>query len=123
MSHGVGVERTFQTHSHQVESITVKRRGDVRQAKLYYLRDLTGRAARITEKLTKKGDAAVESVLAEDNVSIADQVEAAVAEEPVVEEAAVEETAAEETKAEAPAAEAPAAEEAPAADDQEKKED
>jgi len=95
----------------------------VRQAKLYYLRDLTGRAARITEKLTKKGDAAVESVLAEDNVSIADQVEAAVAEEPVVEEAAVEETAAEETKAEAPAAEAPAAEEAPAADDQEKKED
>jgi len=123
MSHGVGVERTFQTHSHQVESITVKRRGNVRQAKLYYLRDLTGRAARITEKLTKKGDAAVESVLAEDNVSIADQVEAAVAEEPVVEEAAVEETAAEETKAEAPAAEAPAAEEAPAADDQEKKED
>jgi|SRR5690554_2751037 len=50
-SHGVGVERTFQTHSRQVASITVKRRGDVRQAKLYYLRDLTGRAARIKEKL------------------------------------------------------------------------
>jgi large subunit ribosomal protein L19 len=56
ISHGVGVERTFQTHSHQVESITLKRRGDVRQAKLYYLRDLTGRAARITEKLGKKAD-------------------------------------------------------------------
>ena len=51
ISHGVGVERTFQTHSKQVDSITVKRRGDVRQAKLYYLRDLTGKAARIKEKL------------------------------------------------------------------------
>jgi large subunit ribosomal protein L19 len=51
ISHGVGVERTFQTHSRQVDSIQVKRRGDVRQAKLYYLRDLTGKAARIKEKL------------------------------------------------------------------------
>lgn len=51
ISHGVGVERTFQTHSRQVDSIAIKRRGDVRQAKLYYLRDLTGRAARIKEKL------------------------------------------------------------------------
>jgi large subunit ribosomal protein L19 len=56
ISHGVGVERTFQTHSQQIESVTLKRRGDVRQAKLYYLRDLTGRAARITEKLVKKAD-------------------------------------------------------------------
>ncbi len=54
ISHGVGVERTFQTHSQQVDSITLKRRGDVRQAKLYYLRDLTGRKARITEKLDKR---------------------------------------------------------------------
>lgn len=54
MSHGVGVERTFQAHSPMIESITLKRRGDVRQAKLYYLRELTGRAARITEKLDKK---------------------------------------------------------------------
>lgn len=54
MSHGVGVERTFQTHSQQIESVKLKRRGDVRQAKLYYLRELTGRAARITEKLEKK---------------------------------------------------------------------
>jgi large subunit ribosomal protein L19 len=51
MSHGVGVERTFQTYSPLVESISVKRRGDVRQAKLYYLRELSGRAARIKEKL------------------------------------------------------------------------
>jgi large subunit ribosomal protein L19 len=56
ISHGVGVERTFQTHSQQVDSITLKRRGDVRQAKLYYLRDLAGRAARITEKLDKRTD-------------------------------------------------------------------
>ena len=82
MSHGVGVERTFQTHSNLIESITLKRRGDVRQAKLYYLRDLTGRAARITEKLGKKGDKD-ESPLV-DTVSIADQVAAAVAEEPEI---------------------------------------
>ena len=51
ISHGVGVERTFQTHSPQIASVAVKRRGDVRQAKLYYLRSLTGKAARIKEKL------------------------------------------------------------------------
>lgn len=51
ISHGVGVERTFQTHSPQVDSIQIKRRGDVRKAKLYHLRELTGKAARIKEKL------------------------------------------------------------------------
>ena len=51
ISHGEGVERVFQTHSPLVDSITVKRRGDVRRAKLYYLRGLEGKAARITEKL------------------------------------------------------------------------
>lgn len=51
VSHGVGVERTFQTHSPLLDSITVKRRGDVRKAKLYYLRERSGRAARIKEKL------------------------------------------------------------------------
>ncbi|MFK7916122.1 MAG: 50S ribosomal protein L19 [Pseudomonadales bacterium] len=51
ISHGVGVERSFQTHSPLIESIAVKRRGDVRQAKLYYLRALSGRAARIKEKV------------------------------------------------------------------------
>lgn len=56
MSSGVGVERTFQTYSPLVDSITVKRRGDVRQAKLYHLRGLTGKAARIKEKLAKRTD-------------------------------------------------------------------
>ena len=51
ISHGIGVERTFQTYSPLVDSITVKRRGDVRQAKLYYLRERSGRSARIKEKL------------------------------------------------------------------------
>jgi large subunit ribosomal protein L19 len=51
ISHGVGVERTFQTYSKLLDSITVKRRGDVRQAKLYYLRERSGKAARIKEKL------------------------------------------------------------------------
>ena len=51
ISHGIGVERTFQTFSPLVDSIEVKRRGDVRQAKLYYLRERSGKAARIKEKL------------------------------------------------------------------------
>ena len=53
ISHGIGVERTFQTYSPLVDSVAVKRRGDVRQAKLYYLRELSGKAARIKEKLSK----------------------------------------------------------------------
>ncbi len=51
ISHGEGVERVFQTHSPAIHSVTVKRRGDVRRAKLYYLRELRGKAARIKEKL------------------------------------------------------------------------
>jgi large subunit ribosomal protein L19 len=51
ISHGVGVERTFQTYSPMVDSITLKRRGAVRRAKLYYLRELSGKAARIREKV------------------------------------------------------------------------
>ncbi|MFP5304574.1 MAG: 50S ribosomal protein L19 [Gammaproteobacteria bacterium] len=51
VSHGEGVERVFQTFSPQVADIKVKRRGDVRRAKLYYLRNLSGKAARIAEKL------------------------------------------------------------------------
>ena len=54
ISNGVGVERVFQTHSPIVDSIEIKRRGDVRQAKLYYLRELSGRKARIKEKLAKR---------------------------------------------------------------------
>ena len=51
ISHGEGVERVFQTHSPAISDITVKRRGNVRRAKLYYLRDLSGKAARIEEKI------------------------------------------------------------------------
>jgi large subunit ribosomal protein L19 len=51
ISHGEGVERVFQTYSPTVDSIEVKRRGDVRRAKLYYLRGRTGKAARIKEKI------------------------------------------------------------------------
>ena len=51
ISHGEGVERVFQTYSPTVSSIKVKRRGDVRRAKLYYLRGRTGKAARIKEKI------------------------------------------------------------------------
>ena len=54
ISHGEGVERVFQTHSKLIDSVKVKRRGKVRQAKLYYMRELTGKAARIKEKLAKK---------------------------------------------------------------------
>ncbi|TXI94050.1 MAG: 50S ribosomal protein L19 [Neisseriales bacterium] len=54
ISAGEGVERTFQTYSPLVDSIEVKRRGDVRRAKLYYLRDRSGKSARIKEKLTRK---------------------------------------------------------------------
>jgi large subunit ribosomal protein L19 len=51
ISHGEGVERVFQTYSPAIGDIEVKRKGDVRRAKLYYLRGLTGKAARIREKI------------------------------------------------------------------------
>jgi large subunit ribosomal protein L19 len=51
ISHGEGVERTFQSHSPSIAVVSVKRRGNVRRAKLYYLRDLSGKAARIEEKV------------------------------------------------------------------------
>lgn len=51
ISHGEGVERVFQTYSPAVDSVAIKRRGDVRRAKLYYLRGRTGKAARIKEKI------------------------------------------------------------------------
>jgi len=54
ISSGVGVERTFQTYSPLVDSIEVKRRGDVRKAKIYYLRDRSGKSARIKERLDIK---------------------------------------------------------------------
>ncbi len=54
ISSGEGVERTFQLYSPSIASIEVKRRGDVRRAKLYYLRDRSGKSARIREKLSKR---------------------------------------------------------------------
>ena len=54
ISHGEGVERVFQSYSPVIADITVKRRGDVRRAKLYYLRGLEGKAARIKEKLSRE---------------------------------------------------------------------
>jgi large subunit ribosomal protein L19 len=59
ISSGEGVERTFQTYSPLIASIEVKRRGDVGRSKLYYLRNLTGKAARIKEKLAVRGAATV----------------------------------------------------------------
>jgi large subunit ribosomal protein L19 len=52
ISSGYGVERTFQTHSPLIHSITVKRKGDVRQAKIYYMRERSGKSARIKERLS-----------------------------------------------------------------------
>lgn len=61
ISHGEGVERVFQTYSPLVSSIKVVRRGDVRKAKLYHLRELSGRAARIKEKIISKESASAAS--------------------------------------------------------------
>ena len=74
ISHGVGVERVFQTYSPIIDSIEVKRRGDVRRAKLYYMRDLSGRAARIKEKLNIKpaASAAIKSNTQEEGPAAAE---------------------------------------------------
>jgi len=69
ISHGEGVERVFQTHSPVVKAIEVKRRGHVRKAKLYHLRGLTGKGARIKERLSQKS-----------SESTSDPIEAAVQE-------------------------------------------
>jgi large subunit ribosomal protein L19 len=68
ISAGEGVERTFQTHSPMIASIEVKRKGEVRRAKLYYLRDRSGKSARIREKLTKRVDVA--AVIAPPKVAV-----------------------------------------------------
>jgi large subunit ribosomal protein L19 len=61
ISYGEGVERCFQTHSPIIAEIKVIRRGDIRRAKLYYMRDLSGKAARIKEKLTRSTPTAKDS--------------------------------------------------------------
>ncbi|HET9835322.1 MAG TPA: 50S ribosomal protein L19 [Rhodanobacteraceae bacterium] len=60
MSHGTGVERVFQSHSAAIDSVQVKRKGKVRGAKLYYLRGLEGKAARIKEDIAARGTTSAE---------------------------------------------------------------
>ena len=128
VSYGVGVERTFPVHTPVIEKIELVKKGDVRRAKLYYLRDLRGKAAKIREKrdgVEGYGDGILSTPVAEAPV-VEEVVEAPVAEavveapvaEAVVEvpvaEAVVEVPVAEAVAEEAPVAEAPATEEKPA---------
>ena len=101
LSYGVGVERTFPVHTPVIEKFEMVRRGDVRRAKLYYLRDLRGKAAKIKERRGANNEFIVEDVIVEE-VVIEAVVEAPVVVEAVVETpAVVEEVAAEsETPAE-----------------------
>ena len=82
ISHGYGVERVFQSHSAAIDSVTVKRRGDVRQGKLYYLRGLEGKKARIKEDLAgnAKARAAAAAALAAEQEAAAVQAPAEAAE-------------------------------------------
>jgi ribosomal protein L19 len=115
LSYGVGVERTFPVHTPVIEKIELVKKGDVRRAKLYYLRDLRGKAAKIREKrdgIEGYGDGIL---------STPEPIAPAVVEEAVVEEVVVVEApaAVEEAAVEAPVAEA-VAEEAPVAEATEK---
>ncbi|CAN2191030.1 RplS Ribosomal protein L19 [Candidatus Nanopelagicaceae bacterium] len=119
VSYGVGVERTFPVHTPVIEKIELVKKGDVRRAKLYYLRDLRGKAAKIREKrdgVEGYGDGILSTPVAEAPV-VEEVVEApvvdAVVEAPVA-EAVVEAPVAEAVAEEAPVAEAPATEEKPA---------
>jgi ribosomal protein L19 len=120
VSYGVGVERTFPVHTPVIEKIELVKKGDVRRAKLYYLRDLRGKAAKIREKrdgIEGYGDGILSTPVAEVPVIEEAVVEAPVVEAPVVEEVVatepVAEAVVEEVVAEA-VAEEPAAEEKPA---------
>jgi len=116
LAYGVGVERTFPVHTPVIEKYEMVRRGDVRRAKLYYLRDLRGKAAKIKEKRGIGGSFIVEDVIAAPVVEAV--VETPVVETPVVETPVVETPV--EAVVEAPVVEAvvetPAVEEAPVAD-------
>ncbi|CAN2236452.1 RplS Ribosomal protein L19 [Candidatus Planktophila dulcis] len=119
VSYGVGVERTFPVHTPVIEKIELVTKGDVRRAKLYYLRDLRGKAAKIREKrdgVVGYGDGILSTPVAEAPV-VEEVVEAPVVEavvEAPVAEAVVEAPVAEAVAEEAPVAEAPATEEKPA---------
>ena len=115
VSYGVGVERTFPVHTPVIEKIELVKKGDVRRAKLYYLRDLRGKAAKIREKrdgIEGYGDGILSTPVAEVPVVVEAVVEAPVVEEVVVAEPVAEEVV-EEVVAEA-VAEEPATEEKPA---------
>lgn len=108
VSYGVGVERTFPVHTPVIEKFEIVRRGDVRRAKLYYLRDLRGKAAKIRERRGQDG-LFIEETVMETPIIAAAAVAPVVA--PVVTEAVVEAPAVhEEVQADAPAVEAPVAE-------------
>ena len=115
VSYGVGVERTFPVHTPVIEKIELVKKGDVRRAKLYYLRDLRGKAAKIREKrdgIEGYGDGIL-------STPVADIVDEVVAEAPaeVVAEAPAIEAVVEAPAAEAVVEEVAVAEEAPAAED------
>ena len=90
LSYGVGVERTFPVHTPVIEKFEMVRRGDVRRAKLYYLRDLRGKAAKIKERRGANNEFIVEDVIVEDVIAPEVVAEAPVVAEQVVEEAAAE---------------------------------
>jgi len=102
-SFGVGVERTFPVHSPKIEKIEVSARGDVRRAKLYYLRDRVGKSARVREKRYTGPEETVVPGLIHDPAAEAAAAEAEAAEQAAAAEAA----AAEQAAAEAPAADVP----------------
>jgi ribosomal protein L19 len=91
LSYGVGVERTFPVHTPVIEKFEMVRRGDVRRAKLYYLRDLRGKASKIKERRGANNEFIVEDIVEIEEV----QVAPVVVETPVVVEAVVEEVVAE----------------------------
>jgi large subunit ribosomal protein L19 len=116
VSYGVGVERTFPVHTPVIEKIELVTKGDVRRAKLYYLRDLRGKAAKIREKrdgIVGYGDGILSTPVLETPVVEEAPVAEAVVETPVA-EVVVEDPAVEAVAEEAPVAEAPATEEKPA---------
>jgi large subunit ribosomal protein L19 len=98
LSYGVGVERTFPVHTPVIEKFEMVRRGDVRRAKLYYLRDLRGKAAKIKERRGANNEFIVEDVIVEEIVT------QDVVEEVVIEQEVVAEVTAPEAVVEAPAA-------------------
>jgi ribosomal protein L19 len=123
VSYGVGVERTFPVHTPVIEKIELVTKGDVRRAKLYYLRDLRGKAAKIREKrdgIVGYGDGILSTPVLETPVVEVSEPETVIAESEVPAQAAVTEDvvvaepAVEAVAEEAPVAEAPATEEKPA---------